>query len=132
MAWLAETALSHDKRHDRRVPARHLRRRKKQRDGDEFAGGERDDDEELQLEKALPQPEHELVGRCRGSAIRRRRSTPTETAKSTASRLAEVAPPRSRAARMLRGPRPGPSEEADRLPEPPTVTAARRRNAKSA
>jgi serine/threonine protein kinase len=52
MAWLAETGLSHDKRHI----AEYLRAifgAKKQRDADEFSG-DGDDDEDLVLEKALP------------------------------------------------------------------------------
>ncbi len=55
MAWLAETGLSHDKR---RI-AEYLRSifgAKKQRDADEFAGDGGDDDD-LILEKALPQAE---------------------------------------------------------------------------
>jgi serine/threonine protein kinase len=55
MAWLAETGLSHDKR---RI-AEYLRSifaSKKQRDADEFAG-DGGEDEDLILEKALPQVE---------------------------------------------------------------------------
>jgi hypothetical protein len=58
MAWLAETGLSHDKRHI----AEYLRAifgAKKQRAADEFAG-DGDDDDELILEKALPKPDIEL------------------------------------------------------------------------
>jgi serine/threonine protein kinase len=58
MAWLAETGLSHDKRHI----AEYLRgifAADKQRDADEFAGDGGDDDE-LVLEKALPRPQTQL------------------------------------------------------------------------
>ena len=61
MAWLAETGLSHDKRHI----AEYLREifgAKKQRDADEFAGdGAEADDEELVLDGALPRVEAELA-----------------------------------------------------------------------
>jgi serine/threonine protein kinase len=125
MAWLAETGLSHDKR---RI-AEYLRsifELKKQRDADEFAGGERDDDEELQLESALPRPERELAvdaedppdevhlvaapaaGEVRPIMDVSTAPIDTEaTAKKQLISLAEV--------RRLD------PEEADRLPEPPTV-----------
>jgi hypothetical protein len=125
MAWLAETGLSHDKR---RI-AEYLRsifNRKKERDADEFTGGERDDDEELQLEQALPQPERELVvdaedppdevhivappaaGEVRPIMEASTAPIDTEaTAKKHRISLAEV--------RRLD------PDEAERLPEPPTV-----------
>jgi eukaryotic-like serine/threonine-protein kinase len=58
MAWLAETGLSHGKKH----VAEYLRaifEAKKRHEAEEFAGDGGDDDE-LVLEKALPQPEREL------------------------------------------------------------------------
>jgi serine/threonine protein kinase len=61
MAWLAETGLSHDKRH----LAEYLRgifQADKQREADEFAGdgGVDESDDELVLEKVLPRPQTEL------------------------------------------------------------------------
>jgi serine/threonine protein kinase len=125
MAWLAESGLSHDKR---RI-AEYLRsifELKKQRDADEFAGGERDDDEELELENALPQPQRELVVDAEDPAdevhlvappaagevqpIMEKSTAPIDTeatAKKHRISLAEV--------RRLD------AEEAERLPEPPTV-----------
>jgi serine/threonine-protein kinase len=59
MAWLAETGLSHDKRRIAEYLREIFKSQKKQRDADEFAG-DGADDEELELEKALPKPETEL------------------------------------------------------------------------
>lgn len=55
MAWLAETGLSHDKRHIAEYLRSIFHGAKKQRDADEFAG-DGPDDEDLVLEKALPSP----------------------------------------------------------------------------
>jgi serine/threonine protein kinase len=131
MAWLAETGLSHDKR---RI-AEYLRSiftGQKQRDADEFAGDGGDDDE-LVLEKALPRPASELrvdpedppdevhlvappaAGEVR--PIMEKSTAPIdtkldeETAKKHRISLAEV--------RRLSDA--SPSDEPDRLPEPPTV-----------
>jgi hypothetical protein len=118
MAWLAETGQSHDKR---RI-AEYLRsifELKKLRDADEFTGGERDDDEELHLEKALPQqPESALL----------------VDAEDPPDEVHLVAPPASGEVRPIMDAATAPidtdttapkqridGEEADRLPEPPTV-----------
>jgi serine/threonine protein kinase len=58
MAWLAETGLSHGKRHIAEYLSS-IFGAKKQRDADEFAGDGADDDE-LILDKALPRPDAPL------------------------------------------------------------------------
>ena len=134
MAWLAESGLSHDKR---RI-AEYLRsvfELKKQRDADEFAGGERDDDEELELENALPQPQRELVVDAEDPAdevhlvappaagevqpIMEKSTAPIDTeatAKKHRISLAEVRRIEPEGLATTAG-----TEEAERLPEPPTV-----------
>ena len=119
MAWLAETGQAHDKR---RI-AEYLRsifELRKLRDADEFTGGERDDDEELQLEKALPQQP----------------ATPLQVdAEDPPDEVHLVAPPAAGEVRPIMEQSTAPidtagngapnakdePEEAARLPEPPTV-----------
>ncbi|HEY2747091.1 MAG TPA: serine/threonine-protein kinase [Polyangia bacterium] len=132
MGWLAETGQSHDKR---RI-AEYLRsifELKKLRDADEFTGGERDDDEELHLEKALPQqPESALMVDAEDppdevhmvappAAGPVQQSTRPIMDASQAPIDTDATGPKSRISLVdVRVATPG-EPEADRLPEPPTV-----------
>ncbi len=126
MAWLAETGQSHDKR---RI-AEYLRsifELKKLRDADEFTGGERDDDEELHLEKALPQqPESALLVDAEDPPDEVHLVAPPASGEvrpimdaSTAPIDTDATAPKQRIS--LAEVRPVDPQEADRLPEPPTV-----------
>jgi serine/threonine protein kinase len=123
MAWLAQTGLSHDKR---RV-AEYLGAvfgAPKQHEAEEFAG-DGDDDDELVLEKALPQPERELFVDPEDPSeehpvpsLHEATTAPIDTEAAT-SRVPRTAPGAADA------PRPPPSlqEIGEPLPlgEPPTV-----------
>ncbi|HEX8951824.1 MAG TPA: serine/threonine-protein kinase, partial [Polyangia bacterium] len=134
MAWLAETGLSHDKRRIAEY-LRHIFAADKMRESEEFAGG--DDDDELVLEKALPKPQtplavdpedppdelHLVAPPAAGEVhpIMEKSTAPIETRPSAAPLPTMEDSPSKRISLAEVRRLEDPSQEPDRLPEPPTV-----------